>query len=285
MLFHLCKKIQKGITTGLILSLFVGLFAFAPITPDGKVPKAEALLRGGSGCTGCLPVLKSQLAQDLLNTGSNAITAGIQQSLFIKEWTMDGVFNGLAKLMIKSMTISIVNWINSGFQGKPAFLQDLKQYVLDRADKIAGDFIYNDPSLSFLCSPFQLDVKIALATSYQQEAHGGFDSQCTLSEVTENVEGFLSGSFSEGGWQSWFEVTQNPVNTPTGAFLAAEAEMYARIVDDQGRAIKELDWGEGFLSFKVCADTENQKGCDITTPGTVIANQINKSLGAGQDAL
>lgn len=230
--------------------------------------------------------------QNTINAAANTITAGAAGTLLTKELALDGIAFGLAKMIVKSMTQSIVSWINSGFQGSPAFISDLKSFLVDRADEIAGDFIYNNPDLNFLCSPFQLDVKTALAVNYQDQTHGGSGSsaQCTLSEVSDNIEGFLSGNFADGGWPAMFELTQNPQNTPTGAYLAAEAELNARIADDQGRTVKELDWGKGFLSFKVCdggasgSGNPNQK-CDITTPGKVIADQLNKSLGAGQDAL
>jgi hypothetical protein len=260
-------------------AVLIGATLFSSYVP-GLVPKANA--------TGAVTVVGGNgTIQETISAGANTMMAGLQTSLNLKEFTLDGIFNGLAKMMLRSMTQSIVNWINSGFQGSPAFVTDMKQFMLDRVDQVIGEYIYNDPALSFLCSPFQLDVRIALATSYQESTREGFGSeaQCTLSQVTDNVEGFLNGAFNEGGWQGWFEMTQNPVNTPTGAYLAAETEMYARIVDEQGNAIKELDWGDGFLSFKVCDDEQNQRSCDITTPGRVISDQINKSLGAGQDAL
>jgi len=193
------------------------------------------------------PSLGAQQANVVLNT----VTSVAQNAFYIKEFTLDGIAAGLAKLVLKSITQSILTWINSGFQGSPAFVTDLKQFLLDRADQVVGDFIYGS-ELGFLCSPFQLDVKIALATAYQEQAHEGFgsQSQCTLSDVTDNMEGFLNGSFNEGGWASWFEVTQNTINTPMGAYLAAEGEMYARIVDEEGRTVKELDWGEWILVFQ-----------------------------------
>ncbi len=271
-------KLNHTVASLLVIAV-VTAAVYAPIPQTNNVPQAHALAVAVVGGNGTI--------QETISAGANTLIAGFQDAFFIKEFTLDGIANGLAKMILKSMTQSILNWINSGFQGKPAFVTDLKQFMRDRIDQTVGEYIYNDPALNFLCSPFQLDVKIALATSYQQSAHDGFGSkaQCTLSQVTDNVEGFLNGSFSEGGWNSWFELTQNPVNTPTGAYLAAESEMYARIIDEQGNTIKELDWGDGFLSFKVCGDTQNQKNCDITTPGRVIADQINKSLGAGQDAL
>ncbi len=250
-----------------------------PVQPNGQIQHAEAFVVTVAGGHGTI--------QETISAAANTLTAAMQDAFFIKEFTLDGIAHGIAKLVLKSMTQSILNWINSGFQGSPAFVTDLQQYLRDRVDQVVGDYIYNDPGLNFLCSPFQLDVKIALATTYQEQAHEGIGSkaQCTLSDVTDNVEGFLNGSFSDGGWSSWFEVTQNPVNTPTGALLEAKTEMYARIVDEQGEEIQQLSWGDGFLSFKVCADTETKTNCNITTPGRVIADQINKSLGAGQDAL
>ncbi len=277
------KKINTIIGTCILVALLVTSFSFIPITRTGEIQLAQAQIAtisvGGNGTI-----------QQTLSAASNKITAAAQSAFYIKEFTLDGILNGLAKMVLKSMTQSILTWINSGFQGSPAFVTDLKQFMLDRLDQVAGDFIYNNPDLNFLCSPFQLDVKIALATAYQQQRDGGLESaQCTLSDVTDNVEGFLNGSFNEGGWASWFEVSQNTVNTPTGAYLAAEGEMYARIADEEGRTIKELEWGSGFLSFKVCSEAQKASGnvqnCQITTPGRVIADQINKSLGAGQDAL
>jgi len=270
------SKIQSSVSAFLCIALLAGTMTLTPLDKHGEVLKAEALFGIGD------------VVFDPQNAVLNNISAIAANTLFIKEMSLDGIASGLAKLVLKSITQSILTWINSGFQGSPAFVTDLKQFLIDRADQVAGDFIYGS-ELGFLCSPFALDVKIALATTYQEQQHGGFDSQCTLSDVTDNVEGFLGGSFNEGGWASWFEVTQNPINTPTGAYLAAESEMYARIVDEEGRVVRELDWGSGFLSFKVCGDTQvasgSQENCSITTPGAVIEDALTVNLQSGTQAL
>jgi len=275
------KKIKASIGVLLCICIMTGSFAMVPLNQHGEVQHAEAQLAVLDG---------ANLGANTQSAVFNSMSAVLQDFFYIKEFTLDGIASGLAKLILKSITQSILTWINSGFQGSPAFVTDLKQFLLDRADLAAGDFIYGS-ELGFLCSPFQLDVKIALATAYQQQEHEGFgsESQCTLSKVTDNVEGFLSGSFDQGGWASWFEVTQNPVNTPTGAYLAAEGEMYARIADEKGNTIKELEWGSGFLSFKVCGDTQvasgAQKNCTITTPGKVIEYALTVNLQNGTQAL
>ena len=282
MFFFTYKKTRSILSTFLLVTVLASSFAFAPISHKGKVQTVHAqraVVEVG-------PSLGAQQANVVLNT----VTSVAQNAFYIKEFTLDGIAAGLAKLVLKSITQSILTWINSGFQGSPAFVTDLKQFLLDRADQVVGDFIYGS-ELGFLCSPFQLDVKIALATAYQEQAHEGFgsQSQCTLSDVTDNMEGFLNGSFNEGGYASLFEVTQNTINTPMGAYLAAEGEMYARIVDEEGRTVKELDWGSGFLSFKVCSDTQKasgaQQNCTITTPGKVIEDALTVNLKSGTQAL
>lgn len=291
------KQSHRKIGGILICVLLAVSMSFSPLPSTSHTPLSHIINQTG-GVVGVRTVAAfgggpvtviggTGTVQETLTASSNAVISGLQDALYVKEFSLDPIAYALAKMILQSMTQSIVNWINSGFQGSPAFVTDLKQFLLDQADAIAGDYIYNDPSLNFLCSPFQLDVKIALATSYQQEAHEGVSSQCTLTGVEENIESFLNGdSFSP---QNWFEVTQNPVNTPTGAYLATKGEMMARIADAEGNTINELEWGQGFLSFKVCSDTDVTSGaqtnCQITTPGQVIADQINKSLGAGQDTL
>mgnify|MGYP004332360719 CR=1 FL=1 len=279
-MYRFLSTTKQKLGAALCMLLIVSALVAAPINQRGEVQEVYAIPTTEVG-----PLLGISKA----NTVFNSISQALQDLFYVKEFSLDPIAYALAKMILKSMTQSILNWINSGFQGSPAFVTDLKQFLLDQADQIVGDFIYNDPSLNFLCSPFQLDVKIALATSYQEQAYEGFASQaqCTLSGVTDNVEGFLAGdSFNP---ESWFEITQNPINTPTGAYLAAEGEMMARIIDAEGNTINELEWGQGFLSFKVCSDTDAASGaqtnCSITTPGQVIADQVNASLGAGQDAL
>lgn len=226
--------------------------------------------------------------QNTINAGANSLSASFQSALSIKELTLDGIAFGISRTIIQSMVSSIVNWINSGFQGSPAFVTDLEGYLGNVADQVVSDTLTGS-DLAFLCSPFALDVRVAIATEYNNRSQDPFDIQCTLEDVSNNVEGFLQGSFQEGGWDAWFELTQSETNDPNAAYLSAQVDLDAAIRNAQGEAIAELDWGDGFLSFKVCSDTQAQSGaqenCTITTPGRVIADQLNNALGAGQDQL
>jgi hypothetical protein len=218
-------------------------------------------------------------------------TSGPSMWQLAKESGLDGAAKAAARMIIQQMVADTINWINSGFQGSPAFVQNLDRYLLSIADQAAVGFLESE-GFGFLCEPFQLDVQIAVATQYNNSTRdpGEFTPQCTLNDVSDNIEGFLTGSFSEGGgWGSWLELTQGSTNDPNKAVFEAEMALNAAIRDAEGNAITELDWGKGFLSFKVCADTDVASGaqsdCDIVTPGQTIADQLNSALNVGRDEL
>jgi hypothetical protein len=171
--------------------------------------------------------------------------------------------------------------VNSGFDGDPAFVTDLLGYLQGISDEVAGDFIYGD-ELSSLCTPFQLDVRIALAEHYQEEEYGGFkeEAECTLDEYGD-TEAFLSGEFTAGGWGMWFEAVLNPLQTPVGATLKADAKRREITQEREAEAIKKLEFGQGFFSQEVCTPAEEggtDEKCTITTPGIVIKDQLSFAL-------
>lgn len=261
------------LTHKIIAALLVLSFLVPIIIPAQHAQAQEAVREVGPN-----------VAQNTINARANTIQMGQLRSLALKENVLDGIAYGITRTIIQRMVQSIVSWINSGFQGSPAFVTDLEGFLTDIADEVVGEFIYGS-DLAFLCSPFELDVRIALATTYNNQQREAYQPQCTLSDVTTNIESFMQGSFEDGGWAGWFELTQGETNDPNKAYYEAQLEMQAAIRNAQGQAIKELDWGDGFRSFKICSDTQVQSGaetdCTITTPGTVIANQLNETLSIG----
>jgi len=61
------------------------------------------------------------------------------------------------------MTDSVVDWINHGFNGSPAFIQNPGGFFIDAADQITGAFIANSGPLASLCNGFGLDIRLSLA--------------------------------------------------------------------------------------------------------------------------
>ena len=185
---------------------------------------------------------------DPANLKANSVTAVTNTKLTVKEYILDAVLYKMIDLIIKRMTASTVNWINSGFKGKPAYVTDPTAYFQSIGDRVAGNFIANNPNLNFLCGPISARIKIALAQSYS-----GYNEswQCTLSDAYGNMEDFIN-DFERGGWDKFFRLTQEPQNNPIGAYLQAEGSLARAIAQEVGEKDKELSWGRGFMSFKTC---------------------------------
>jgi hypothetical protein len=210
--------------------------------------------------------------------------------LDIKE-TLDGIAWTVAKQMVANMTQSMVEWINSGFQGSPAFVSDLSGFMRDVLDTAAGQYIKSLGGIGeFICSPFKLDVQAALQINYQ-DAQSGVPSganSCKLSGIEDNIKNFLGGATQD--WGQWIQITSNPQNTPYGSYLEGEKKLNIKLQNEAGKELTILDWGQGFMSKKICDGADGKpaaKGtnCKITTPGGVIAAQINYQLHTGTEEL
>lgn len=243
------------------------------------VPKAEALLGGG-------------IVFDPTNLIQNTVTAVASFGLQTKEFVLDGIAWAVAKAIVSSMLSSLINWINSGFQGRPAFLTDLGDFLLEAADRGAGEYINSLGGLgSFICSPFQLDIQIVLSLQYAQAREGKpTQGECTLSGIVNNIEDFYAGSFGDTGWDDWFTITSQPEKyTELGQLFEAQAGLQRRLISDQYRADSEVKIGSGFLSGKICqmvegADTPVEK-CTITKPGKYVQEALTFNTDSGRQSL
>ena len=187
------------------------------------------------------------------------------------------VTRSLAQIAIKQITSQTISWINSGFNGEPAFVQDFGKFFTDVADEAAGKFIQGS-DLSFLCSPFQLQVRIAIAQSYARRSSGATQA-CTLSDAVGNIENFMDGNFKEGGWPGLIAFTTVPSNNPFGAYAGAQVQLGNRILYDTINAERRVSDG-GFLAQEECDinPTTGFETCKIVTPGSTIEASLEAAL-------
>ncbi|MFA6797178.1 MAG: hypothetical protein WCR40_00480, partial [Candidatus Paceibacterota bacterium] len=202
---------------------------------------------------------------------AEATIARVREASIPSVWDMarkmawEPLMQALAKIVAKAIIQNIVEatvaWINSGFQGNPAYVSDPAKFLLNTGDQVVGEMLFNDPALNFLCEPFQLQVKIALGLGVSQPFYRKI--KCTLTGAirnTENaVEGLVndleSGNFIElGGWTNWMQSSQ-PQNNPIGAYLMAKSELDARTQIKKASVTAQLNWGSGALDFQKCKDT------------------------------
>ncbi len=237
------------------------------------------------------------------NNIPNVASAFADSGIMIKEYGLDTAAFLAINGIIKKITAQTVNWINSGFKGNPAYVQNPRQFFLGIADDQVSNFL-SETNLSQLCTPFKANVRIALVKNYLSETNNKVYS-CTLSRIANNYDGFMQ-DFSQGGWDSWYEVTQNDQNNPYGSYLDAQSKLNVEIGSKQTKYQKQLDWGKGVLSFERCKeeniitqedvdagyaeegyavgdcyDDGTGDNMETVTPGGVIETQLNKVLGTG----
>ena len=152
-------------------------------------------------------------------------------------------------------------------------------------DNVVGDYIWESDTLNFICSPFQLDVKIALDIQYNGiDGLNGVDgyrdyrkARCTLSDSLGNIQGSLKG-FMEESWSNWFQVTMNQTNNPYGATFVAQEGLGATSSKKTNEETKMLEFGNGFFSLK------DEYG-NVINPGNVIQVQLNDALNVPRQRL
>ncbi len=181
-------------------------------------------------------------------------------SLELKEYVLDGLVWTIANMAIESISTSIVRWINSGFEGSPAFVQDLKGHFSQLEGEILGKYL-NEIGAGFLCSPFADKIKRSLEIQLAVSQSGGRNAkealfrkanQCTLDDVLSSLDTTIEqfqDDFSQGGWPAFITMTQSK-NNEVGAYLIVRNELFRRQGEATQLSSTELSFGNGFMSWK-----------------------------------
>ncbi|MGH7175353.1 MAG: hypothetical protein ACREGR_03275, partial [Minisyncoccia bacterium] len=210
-------------------------------------------------------------AFDAITSSATVSTAGSTLLTQIKGFTLDPLAHLLAQLVLKSLTASIVDWINTGNFGAPNFVQNIGQYMLAIADNQALNFVSEITSQSN--SPFASIIASSLRTNYLQGSSvAGFwaANQCTLSKVSPNINSYLAGNFSaNGGWGAWFSLTTQPQNNPYSLYSRAQSELASRVGTVKAQQSQQLAANAGFLSW-----------CNTPTVSSNGVSQVSVSGGA-----
>lgn len=150
--------------------------------------------------------------------------------------------------LIRNIGASVVNWINSGFEGKPLFVTDFEGTLLDAADQAVGGFIEGS-ELGFLCNDFSFQIRLQLALKYSRPFQDRVT--CTVSEIGDNVNNFVENN-GGAGWDNWLQITTQPSNSVYGAYFIAESELAQRAARAVDVKEKRIAIGQGFLDFETC---------------------------------
>lgn len=256
------------------LSLFFALtLLFSPLAAPILAPKAEAQM--GGAIAGCLGGFIAGLVSSFLSF-TNVPVDDTKNN--IKE-CIDAIAFALAKTLLAKLTDSIINWINTGFEGNPFYIGDtgnfFKNVIKDELqialddikrtgnlyfDIIRQEAIYNARKTLRDNLGFTLDSDIvnAVCGYAEYEAEEFCSGQLTPEARSELTYAFTRG-YIPFQWSTWDSLTQNCGNNIFCANTsAAEYALYQR----QERITQlntELNRGGGFLDQKVCSDPGFQR--------------------------
>ncbi len=263
-----------------------------------NVPTAESGSVGGT--------IKTDVSAKV---GTNVSIFGIGIPAF-PSW--DSMGYCIVNTMIIYIADSTIQWINTGFEGNPAFLNNPNQFFEDLANQEKVAFLQGLAYgvNSSVCGVFKNSVVSAILSRYgknQQNMYGqqgyqnggynggygdgygqnGAMNACPFDQAPGKLNAFMTGGFNQGGgWDTWFQVTQNPMSNPYDTYFAANDRINQQVQAVQLSQNRELNWNNGYLSFRKCENGEKDKSkCSITTPGTVIQNQLNSTLNLGKNRL
>ncbi len=263
MAFFSSSKFRKIVCAIVVLALVMPASFF--MSPE----KAEA----GSIFTNDLIAIPTRV----LNALSNVMKK-------LKDWGLDSIVWQLSSAVLKQLTADLVDWINSGFEGNPAFIDQPEYFFLDLADQVAGDFLFKNEDLRFLCDPLGMgmDIRGILAVGATSRfASFRYRSSCRLSQVFGNFQRanlFINGDFQVGGWTGWHSLTQIRGNNIFGATNIAMNESVKLTSNKTSGESTILNWGQGFFP------TRDQEGF-AKTPGVFIESQLSNSFGSNLEKL
>lgn len=218
--------------------------------------------------------------QSTITAGESVITSGNSISDNLFHYVLSPLAWAVAKAAINAMTQSIVNWINSGFHGSPAFATNLNNSLRQLGDGIAAAFLDELLNNTSINSPYIQRVAGTVARGYLLYTSRDAITarlQYTLGQYSSNEQAFRQGQFNQGGFNAWFAMTRQCGNDPYCVQYAAQEELVNRIDAVTRQRLEELDWGRGFLSWRDCPDTTQSDGTDTTVGVTQLSDADTSS--------
>jgi hypothetical protein len=271
----------KKITTSLILLTFVIPVAFLSLPTE-----VHAVAGSAAACTAGFASSAAAQAPDAVHQTigvpkaslgdffQGIFTGGSVNTEAFKSCVLKPLGQVIAITLIRNIGASVINWVNTGFDGNPTFVTNLDDTLRDTADQAIGTFIEGS-DLGFLCNDFGFQVRLALALKYSQPFRE--QARCTLSKIENNI------STNGGrGWDNFLSVSTEPQNNVYGAYFIAESELAQRAANAVGIKEKRIAIAEGFLDFETCDEYESDTDLEsrLTSSGknSLSGSDIGSSL-------
>lgn len=196
-----------------------------------------------------------------------------------KEGFWDAVAFGVVKIFLNRLTLNLVEWIRTGYEGRPTFLTNKEAFFQDIRNQATGVFINEMGLNEVMCEPWKFGVTFGL--TFQKPYL--LKAKCTLKDAQANFKN-MSQNFMAAGWQGFLDITVKQENNPYGAFMQAQSEIAVRVGKEQEKQKEDLGHGRGYFSITKkgeCAEYDDDTNCvryapdKTVTPGSYIADSVS----------
>ena len=161
----------------------------------------------------------------------------------------------IIKMLLQKLTLSTVNWINSGFDGSPSFIQDPGKFFGDIADNEILQFGIEINGINPYSQDWLKNQVLAYKTKFADNARYSLNDLIQQTNPEYSAATFQQ-DFSMGGWDAWTAMTQVPANNPLGFKLMADNEIQKRLAGTSQSVAQNtrdaLQAANGFLGDQRC---------------------------------
>ncbi len=264
-----------------ILLAIAGLsLALSPVFTFVKTAQAQNFMsdNGGGiistalGCSGILNKGASALT-GLLNTVTAKDVPVADAKLQNVAECLNAIAYTAAKAVLAKITRSSLEWINSGFQGSPTFVQDRGSFFTSIANEQVSDF-----TAKIAFDPKRFPFGRLTAQNIVKSIQGQLDYNASVSSgnllnndnnpnmpYEERFNNFTDDFLYGGGWDGYLAVTQITDANPFDSYIKSVNKIGTTVNSAKREAspidnvTKELQESGGFLSLKKCIDPNDYK--------------------------
>ena len=217
------KKKSKLASLILIVIIVVNLVPVTLIESGFKIKKAYA---DPTGISDGLTATNTALANVY-----NSITKFFESESFFND-LLEAALKEVAKAALREMTTSTVNWINSGFEGRPLYFENPKSFYLGIRDQQVQTFI-DEIGYDSIKYPFGQEYAMGLIDSvsrnFEDNARYSLNEAIEATHPGSTAEDFYE-DFEVGGWDAFLSMSTIPSNNPIGFQYEAQKEIAERTI-------------------------------------------------------
>lgn len=258
-----CEEINNGIGTN----------------PSQTLEMLDSARDGIYGCNGIArygPV-GQQRAQGTYVPVSEEAVALNTFILVNKVCVLDAVARNNRNALIAGLERAQIKAINEGGpDGRPRFARDVSGDLYGLAKGVAAEILTNG-EFGNMCPSFSTSTQKTIARDWERNINRPYSAlACSFPGGRNSQQRFVQGSFSEMGYAGLTALI-DPANSADSAYILGSIYIDDSIKAAQEDYLRDLSYGNGFLSSQACekvpvGNGKYEESCGTVTPGRLIAD-------------